>query len=138
MSIHPSRYFEIVERFIYSHENKCSIAVLKKLAIDQGCPNEIADQVINGAIVDYLMSYIAPKDDNTTIVQHRIEVTSDCENLTITELMSFMTKNRFADLSIERAEKLVSYLIEKLVFTVDYDGRLFLVKRLMPRQLIEL
>lgn len=138
MSIHPSHYFEIIERFIYLHEEKCPIAVLKKLAIDRGCPNEIADQVINGAIVDYLMNYIAPKDKNITIVQHGLEVTNDHKNPTITELMSFMTKDRFTDLSIERAEKLISYLIEKSVLTVDYDGRLFLIKRLMPRQLVKL
>ena len=138
MSIHPSHYFEIIERFIYSYGIKCSITVLKKLAIDQGCPNEIADQVINGAIVDYLMNYIAPKDENITIVQHGIEVTSDCKNPTITELMSFMTKDKFTDLSIERAEKLVSYLIEKSALMVDYDGRLFLINRLIPRKFVEL
>ena len=136
MSIHPSRYFEIVERFIYLHENKCSIAVLKKLAIDQGCPNEIADQVINGAIIDYLMSYIAQR--NITIIQQEIKVTDNYKNPTVAELMSFMTKDRFMDLSIEHAEKLISYLIEKSALTVDNDGRLFLIKRLIPKQLVEL
>ena len=138
MSIHPSRYFEIVERFIYSHENKCSIAVLKNLAIGQSCPNEFVDQVLNGAIVDYLISYIAPKERNTTIIQQGIEVTDNCKNPTVAELMSFMTKDRFTDLNIERAEKLISYLIEKSALTVDYDGRLFLAKRLMPRQLVDI
>lgn len=138
MSIHPSRYFEIVERFIYSHENKCSIAVLKNWAIGKGCPNEFVDQVINGVIVDYLMNDIAPKERNTTIILQEFEDTDNYKNPTVAELMSFMTKDRFTDLGIERAEKLISYLIEKSALTVDYDGRLFLTKRLMPRQLVEL
>lgn len=138
MNIHQSHYFKIIERFIYSHEEKCPIAVLKKLAIDRGCPNEIADQVINGAIVDYLINYIAPKERNTTVIQHGIEVTNNDKNPTVSELMLFMTEDRFTDLSIERAEKLLSHLIEKSALTVDYDGRLYLTKRLMPRQLVEL
>lgn len=138
MNIHPSHYFEAVERFIYSQEQKCSIAVLKKLALDQGCPKEFVDQVINGAIVDYVTNNIAPKESNMTIIQHGVEVMNYRKNPTVAELMSFMTNDRFTDLSIERAEKLISYLIEKSALTVDYDGRLFPTKRLITRQLIEL
>lgn len=130
-------FFDAVIGFIYTTPRNCSIAVLNNIAKNHGCADNMVDQVINGAIADFIMNSIAPYNKNTTL-RNGNKIPDNRVNPTYNELMNILIKEKFSDLSIGRAERIVGYLVEKSALTIDSDGILYNSKSLSQHQLIQL
>lgn len=134
-----SLYFDSVERFMYATPCNCSIAVLNNIAKNHGCAENLVDQVINGVIIDFIMNIIAPKDKKTKVLDlEGKEILDNRVNPSYQELMDILTKEKFSDLSITRADKLIGYLIQKYALTIESDGTMFKTKTLLPHQFVQL
>ncbi len=134
-----SLYFDSVERFMYATPCNCSIAVLNNIAKNHGCAENLVDQVINGVIIDFIMNIIAPKNVETKVMDaKRNEIPDNRINPTYQELMDIITKEKFSDLSIGRAEKIIGYLVQKTALTIDDNGTLYISKSLLPHQFVQL
>lgn len=134
-----SLYFDAVERFMYTTSHNCSIAVLNNIAENNGCAENLVDQVINGVVVDFVMNLIASSNKSNKFTDAKENEVSDYRiNPTYKKLMDILTKEKFSDLSIGRAEKIIGYLVQKTVLTIDDNGTLYKSKSLLPHQLVQL
>lgn len=138
-TVHPSHYFDSVEGYLFQCPTNCSIGTLNRLAQRAGCPADLVEQVVNGAIVDYIMCLVSGSDDTVSC--------TDMNNRTIpvriyhptpAELIAHLTETKFSDLSQERAGKIVDYLLNEHALLEDSDGSLYRVKPLTSRQLVVL
>lgn len=132
-------FFDAVEQFMYITPCNCSVAVMNKIAKNRGCADILVDQVINGVIVDFVMNIIAPKNKRTKVLNvNGNEVPDTRINPTYCELMDILTKEKFSDLPINRAEKIIGYLVQKAALIIDDKGFLYKSKSLLPHQTIRL
>lgn len=137
--INSSLYFDAVERFMYATPRNCSIAVLNSIAKNHGCAEKLIDQVINGVIVDFIMNIIAPKNKGTKVFDANGNEIQDCRvNPTYNDLMDILTHEKFSDLTVARADKLIGYLIQRSALTIEADGTLYNSKSLLPHQFVQL
>ena len=137
--VHPSHYFDSVEGFIRLNSQHCSIAMLNRFAKDADCPDDLVEQVVNGAIVDYIMRIVSGPDDTVTCADmngHTVPVR--IYHPTSAELIAHLTEIKFSDLSQERAGKIIDFLLNKPALSFDTDGCLYCSMRLIPRQLVAL
>lgn len=138
-NVHPSHYFDKVDRFIRLNPQHCSIAMLNRLAKAADCPDDLVEQVVNGAIVDYIMQIVSGPDDTVTCTdQNNRTVPMAANHPTSAELIEHLTKQKFSDLSQERAGKIIDFLLNKPALSFDTDGCLYCSMRLIPRQLVAL
>lgn len=138
-NMNSSLYFDAVEQIMYMTPRNCSIAILNDIAKNHGCAENLVDQVINGVIIDFIMNLIAPKDKRTKVLDaEENEIPDNRINPTYQELMNILTKEKFYDLSITRADKLIGYLIKKYALTIESDGTMFKTKALLPHQFVQL
>lgn len=134
-----SIFFDAVEQFMYMTPCKCSVAVMNNIAKNRGCAEVLVDQVINGVIVDFIMDIIAPKNKRTKVLNvNGNEIPDNRINPTYCELMDILTKEKFSDLPINRAEKIIGYLVQKTALIIDDKGLLYKSKSLLPHQIIQL
>lgn len=138
-NVDPSQYFEPVEGFMSANPYQTSIAVINGLLRGNGCPDELINQVVNGAMADLLMKIIAPQKRSVqTFDQNGNVIPDNRVNPTKEELVEFLIQERFSYLTRDRAEKLLDFLIQKSALTEGADGTLYLTKYMLPRQLIQL
>lgn len=138
-NVHPSHYFDSVEGYLFQCPSNCSIGTLNNLAQTAGCPEDLVNQVVNGAIVDYIMRIVSGPDDAVTCtdMNGRTVSTATCHP-TRAELIEHLTKTKFSDLSQERVGKIVDFLLNKNALSLDSEGNLYCSMRLIPRQLVVL
>lgn len=138
-TVHPSHYFDSVEGYLFQCPTNCSIGTLNRLAQRAECPADLVEQVVNGAIVDYIMRIVSGPD-NTVIC-------TDINNRTVpvriyhptpAELIAHLTETKFSDLSQERAEKIIDILLNKHALSLHSNGSLYRSMPLIPRQLVAL
>lgn len=138
-NVHPSHYFDKVEGFINLNPQSCSIMMLNGFAKAAGCPDDLVEQVVNGAIVDYVMRIVSGADDTVTCTDmNGRTVPTTTYYPTQAELVEHLTALKFSDLSQERARKIVDFLLAKKALSLDSDGSLYCSMRLIPRQLVAL
>lgn len=137
--VHTSRYFETVEGYLFQCPNNCSIGTLNNLVQRAGCPNDLVDQVVNGAIVDYIMCLVSGPDNTVTCTDmNGRTVPTSANHSTRAELIEHLTETKFSDLSTERARKIVDDLLKNHALSEDSDGSLYRSKQLIVRQLVAL
>ena len=137
--VHSSHYFDKVEGFININPLSCSIQMLNGFAKAAGCPDDLVDQVVNGAIVDYIMRIVSGADDTVTCTDmNGRTVPTTIYYPTQIELVEHLTALKFSDLSQERARKIVDFLLVKKALSEDSEGNLYCSMRLIPRQLVAL
>jgi len=137
--IHPSHFFEPIEGFIHANPGAIQLAVLNRLATSHGCPEDLVDQVANGAIADLLQACIAPRVKSVTITDRQGNALPDNRiNPTREELAATITR-QFEGYSLERANKLINYLVSKGALVEDLQtGTIYVQTVMVARQLIEL
>ena len=137
--IHPSHFFEPIEGFIHSHTGVIQVAVLNRLATSHGCPEDLVDQVVNGAIADLIQACIAPMNKSVAITDWQGNTMPDNRiSPTREELVNTISK-QFEGYSLDRANKLLNYLFEKGALTEDqHTGKTHVQTIMVARQLIEL
>lgn len=64
---HPSQYFDNVEPFIKAHPDHAPLDMLMATVRSNGCPEELIDAVVNGAIAQELNLTITPKEQIVTV-----------------------------------------------------------------------
>lgn len=138
-NVHPSHYFDKVEGFIRLNPHSCSIAMLNRLVKEAGCPDDLVEQVVNGAIVDYIMRIVSGADDTVTCTEmNGRTVPVRVYHPTTAELITYLTETKFSDLSQERAGKIIDILLNKKALSLDSDGCLYCSMPLIPRYLVAL
>lgn len=138
-NVHPSHYFDKVEGFINLNPQSCSIMMLNGFAKAAGCPDDLVEQVVNGAIVDYVMRLVSGPDYTVTCTDiNNRTVPVRVYHPTTAELIAYLTETKFSDLSQERAGKIIDFLLSKKALSLDSDGNLYCSMRLIPRQLVVL
>ncbi len=96
---------------------------MNKIAKDRGRAEFLAGQVINGVIVDLVVNIIAPQNKRTKVINiNGDEYPDNRINPIYCELMDILTKEKFSDLPIDRAEKIVGYLVQKSAMIIDDQG----------------
>lgn len=138
-NVHPSHYFDKVDRFIRLNRQHCSIAMLNRFAKGADCPDDLVDQVVNGAIVDYIMCLVSGPDNTVTCTDmNGRTVPTSANHPTRAELIEHLTETKFSDLSQERARKIIDLLLNKQALSLYSDGSLYCSMQLIPRQLVAL
>lgn len=130
---HPSQYFDNVEMFIKAHSDHASLAMLRTAVRSNGCPEELIDAVVNGAIAQELNLNITPQEQTITVSKdgHVFDTRKEY-NPTYEGLINDVV-NRFTNLDIERAKGIVDFLIAKHAITKNVDGKLYRTMMLVPR-----
>ena len=130
----PSQYFDNVEMFIRSHPDHAPLAMLMAAVRSNGCPEELIDAVINGAIAQEINLAITPKEQTVTVSKDGYVYETWKEyNPTYEELINDVV-NRFNDFPVERAKTIVDVLISKHALIVNPDGKIYRTMTLVPRQ----
>ena len=137
--IHPSHFFEPIEGFIHANPGAIQLAVLNRLATSHGCPDNLVDQVVNGAIADLLQACIAPKDKNVVVVDRQGNTIPDNRISPTREELANTISRQFEGYSSDRAYKLIDYLVSKGALVEDLQtGTIYVQTVMVARQLIEL
>ena len=130
---HPSQYFDNVVMFIKAHPNHAPLAMLMAAVRSNGCPEELIDAVVNGAIAQELNLAISPKEQTVTVSKDGLVYdTREEYNPTYEELINDVV-NRFNDIPVERAKAIVDALLSKRAITVYPDGKIYRTMALIPR-----
>ena len=130
---HPSQYFHNVVMFIKAHPNHAPLAMLMAAVRSNGCPEELIDAVVNGAIAQELNLAISPKEQTVTVSKDGLVYdTREEYNPTYEELINDVV-NRFNDIPVERAKAIVDALLSKRAITVYPDGKIYRTMALIPR-----
>lgn len=130
---HPSQYFDNVEMFIKAHPDHAPLAMLMAAVRSNGCPEELIDAVVNGAIAQELNLAITPKEQAVTVSKDGLVYdTWEEYNPTYEELINDVV-NRFPNIPVERAKGIVDTLLSKQAITVYPDGKIYRTMALIPR-----
>lgn len=130
---HPSQYFDNVVMFIKAHPDHAPLAMLMAAVRSNGCPEELIDAVVNGAIAQELNLAISPKEQTVTVSKDGLVYdTWEEYNPTYEELINDVV-NRFNDIPVERAKAIVDALLSKRAITVYPDGKIYRTMALIPR-----
>ena len=129
----PSLYFDNAEQFIKLHPDHAPLAILMSAVRNNGCPDELIDSVINGAIAQEVNRMVTPQEMTLTVSKDDKNYPSiEPFNPSYEELIDYVT-TRFTDLGNERAKGIVDVLIHKGALTVFNDGMVYRTMLLVPR-----
>lgn len=136
--IHPSHFFENIEKYLKTHQGQVAVDDLKSEVIRNGCPGDMVDSVINGAIADEVNIKVTSKN-NTMTIQKDGEVFAPMEayNPTYEGLINDMV-SRFDGLGQDRAKSIVDSLLRNQELSVYSDELIYRTKVRIPWQPLSL
>ena len=134
----PSLYFDNVEMFMRTHPDNAPLAMLMAAVRSSGCPENMIDEVVNGAIAKELNLTITPKEQTVKVYEDGFELESQkLYNPSYEDLINFVV-SRFVGIDTLRAKAIVDALISKHALTIYDDGMVYRTMVLLPRQLLAL
>lgn len=129
----PSLYFDNVEQYIALHSDHAPLAAMMASVRSNGCPDELIDAVINGAIAQLINLAVTPPEMNVSVSKDGLDYPpTEPYNPSYDELIDYV-ETRFTDLGYERAKGIIDALIRKQALTVYSDGKLYRTRALVPR-----
>lgn len=136
--IHPSHFFDNIEKYLKANQGQVTVDDLRNEVIRNGCPAEMVDSVINGAIADEVNIKVTSKN-NTMTIQKDGEFFAPMEayNPTFEGLINDMI-TRFDGLGQDRAKSIVDSLLRNQELSVYSDELIYRTKVRIPRQPISL
>ena len=122
--IHPSHYFDTIERYLRNVNGPKIFNALRQIVIEDGCPENIADQVVAGALVDYIFNIMPRVTDDIKIYGP--------DGVGIVEEKKLYSKDEWIDVLLNTivgmdksyAEKLLLHMLQKqyLAERIDATG----------------
>ncbi len=137
-NIHPSHFFENIEKYLKTHQGQVAVDDLKSEVIRNGCPAEMVESVINGAIADEVNIKVTSKNSTMTIQKDgEVFAPTEAYNPTYEGLINDMV-TRFNGLGQDRAKSIVDSLLRNQELSVYNDELIYRTKVRIPRQPISL
>lgn len=122
--VHPSHYFDTIERYLRNVSGPKSFNALRQIVIKDGCPEDIADQIVAGALEDYLFDIMPRVTDDIKVYGP--------DGVGIVEEKKLYTKDEWIDVLLNTivgmdksyAEKLLLHMLQKqyLAERIDATG----------------
>lgn len=116
--IHPSHYFDKIETYLRRATGPKPLQVLKELVQSSGCPEDLIDQTVNGALLDFIWDVMPPRTDDVMIYDPNGGDIIEKKLYTLQQWRDILiyTVN---GMDAERIETLLNYMIKKEILIVD-------------------
>lgn len=121
---HPSHYFDTIERYLRNVNGPKIFNALRQIVINDGCPENIADQVVAGALVDYIFDIMPRVTDDIKIYgPDGVGIVEEKKLYSIDEWVNVL-HNTIAGMDKSYAKKLLLHMLQKqyLVERIDATG----------------
>lgn len=121
---HPSHYFDTIERYLRNVSGLRYFNALRQLVIKDGCPENIADQVVASALVDYIFDIMPRESDDIKIFgPDGVGIAEEKKLYSIDEWVNVL-HNTIAGMDKSYAKKLLLHMLQKqyLVERIDATG----------------
>lgn len=111
--VHPSHYFDTIERYLRNVSGPKSFNALRQIVIEDGCPENIADQVVAGALVDYIFDIMPRVTDDIKIYgPDGVGIVEEKKLYSKDEWVSALL-NTIMGMNKSYAENILDYMLQK-------------------------
>ncbi len=110
---HPSHYFDTIERYLRNVNGPKIFNALRQIVIEDGCPENIADQVVAGALVDYIFDIMPRVTDDIKIYgPDGVGIVEEKKLYSKDEWVSALL-NTIMGMNKSYAENILDYMLQK-------------------------
>lgn len=131
--------FDIIKGYISLERDKknLDLAVLNGLLLNNGCSLADCDAIINGCIKDVILDCVSTLEPPRVTASNGNILPNAPYHPTEDELIDEIT-NFFAGIPIERAKKIVNYLLKNQALSYTGNGTLYRSKSMVPNNPLSL
>lgn len=110
---HPSHYFDTIERYLRNVNGPKIFNALRQIVIEDGRPENIADQVVAGALVDYIFDIMPRVTDDIKIYgPDGVGIVEEKKLYSKDEWVSALL-NTIMGMNKSYAENILDYMLQK-------------------------
>lgn len=134
---HSSHYFDTIERYLRNVNGPKCFNALRQIVIEDGCPENMADQIVAGALVDFIFDIMPRMADDIKIYgPEGVGIVEEKRLFSKDEWVNVLL-NTIVGMNKSYAEKLLQHMLQKqyLVERVDATG-VYVYRNMAPMRRI--
>ena len=133
--VHPSRYFDRIERYLREATGPKPFYGLEELVKFSGCPDDQVDMTINGALLDFFGDMIPPQNDNVRVYGPDGKAIVEKKKLYSLKDWRDIFMMTINDIPAERVDGILNFMLNKGIIVVDNStGYVYRVVAMVRRQ----